>query len=222
MKMEMKKIIIILCLITAFCDLMSQEVISEAIEIEIQEDTLYFLKRTIVSDNETSYPDTSITRTLLGDSTAATNYLFVQGVEGQQQVSARMAQAFLTREKRAAFNELDDLYETIAGEQLTERIEDEYFGQYNATYRVRDIQGDSTFLVDLIRIGSNERYRFEHQETGERWAVLPRSRNNFQVNNFFGETRVFYWDRITRANNRKVFKTELFVEGGHRFIITKL
>lgn len=218
--------LILLCIcLSAF----SQEVLSETQTIELQRDTTaedtlayYYLKSVVTLDNGTEFPDTTITRQLLGDSTTATNYVFSRAVENQQYLAVRMSQAFLARQYRGEFNDYDALYDSIAVETLYERLEDEYYPLYNSRYRITDLEGDSTFFCIVVRVGAQERIRLEHEETGQRWAMLLRSRNNFQLNNFFGSTREFYWDRIPRSNGNRVYKSAAFVEGNHRFIITKL
>jgi hypothetical protein len=200
----------------------SQEVISETQSIEIQEDTLVFLRSVRITDNGTNYPDTAVTRNFLGDSIAAQIYLRNIAVEEQQFVAARMAVALEARARRSSFNSIDDLYSQIDSISLYERLENDYYPFFQGRYRINDIAADTSWTAVLVRVGAANRYRLEHEGTGERLAFLPRSRNNFQVNNLGGENVEFWFDRIPRNNGNKVYKSAAFIENNHKYIITKI
>ena len=229
---------ILLALIILPFSLLSQDIISEEKSISTEADTvivgsdtitpLYFLTTTLIVDNGTNFPDTIVSRNLFqngskpADSTEVARQLKTSAINGQNRISGQMARVFKRGQANTDFNDYRDLFLSVTSVELYTAIEDDFFNSYDGRYRVYDLIADSNFVANLIRVGVDDRYRLEHETTGQRWTVLPKSRKNFRLNQWNGLNYDLYWDEETRPDGKRIYQPTERVLGVPPLRIVKL
>lgn len=216
----MKHIIYIAALFFAM-PCVSQDLISRTTEIQAA-GGLFYLLDSARYDNGTPLPDLDVTRTLIGDTTQLMDYLVLQAEKEQNTISRSMAEAFKRGRANAIFNDYRVIYNQVTGQDIFVALERRLEDAYRGKYRVFDLVADSSFVAYIVRLGPHGRYRLEHETTGERWAVFPKSELNFQINNWQGENYDMYDDGITRKNGVRVFEPAARVEGAPPIRIVKI
>lgn len=190
---------------------------------------IYFRVERTTTENLTNYPNVSIDTILYqwgncpADSLQVLFQIRRDAEELQNRASGTMSNAFdRARRGHATFLQVRTTHNNFTGEDLYLYLEEEYWPQFQGTYRIVDVQAGTSVLADMIRIGADERYRLEVQDgepgAGTRYTVIPLSRTSFRINAWTpagGSAANFklYQDRGV-DNTRPVFRENGYIEGG--------
>jgi len=215
----MKSILFILLLFP--CLINGQDIISKTSTVIAFDGRFYLLDSTLL-DNGTNLPGLEVTRQLIGDTSQVAAYLKNKGTQEQNDLSEQMAKAFDRNQVNSNFNNYRSIYQQVTGEEMYIALEDELIDTYRGRYRVHDLVADSNFVANLVRVGPDNRYRLEHETTGQRWAILPKSERNFQINQWQGENYDMYDDGVLRRNVVRVYQPVGRIEGSPVIRIVKI
>jgi len=193
----MKQLLYILIFTLASLTAAGQDLISRTTEIQAA-GGVFYLVDSAAYDNGTAFPDVEVRKTLIGDTSRLLNYLVVEAEKEQRNIALKVAEAFKRGRANAVFNDYRSIYNQVAGKDIFTAMEDRFYDDYRGTYRVFDLAADSSFVASLVRLGADNRYRLEHETTGERWAVFPKSERNFLIAGWQGQNYDMYDDGITR------------------------
>lgn len=198
-----------------------QDIISRTSTI-ISFDGRFYLVDSVTIDNGTNLPGLDISRELIGDTSQVANFLQRKSQDEQNELAKDMAKSFSRAQANTTFNNYRAVYEQVAGQDLYIALEDELINTYRGRYRVFDLVADSSFTAKLVRVGPDNRYRLEHETTGQRWAILPKSGRNFQINNWNGSNYDMYDDGVLRKNVIRIYRDAATVTGSPVIRIVKI
>lgn len=225
----MKYLIALLFFVAAF-RAWGQEVISSTVEIEVSQDSFYYLKNTKVRDIGGPLNDTLTTRIYLGMEPEASGKIFNAAIEKEMFISAGIRRALVARdyqiqgetesiEIKASYTTLSGLYSDITGNTLADTTRENLRNWYGVTplagydtlktgvyYRLDDLAAnpDTSHVCEMISVG-NGTWRLRDTSTLQLWIVVPYSRDNFRINNFRGENYEMLWTREVFADNRRLY-----------------
>jgi hypothetical protein len=231
----MKKILLIIALIGFAFFGKAQETTVEVLDIVSQSvDTIFCKTDTLTTiylqvlktttENGTDYPDVSIDTTLIksgicpSDSLEVLRQISRDALEIQNRASHTMNLAF-ARAKRdqAVYQDVRTVYNNFSGSDLYISNENRFWSDYTGRYRIIDVQASTNVTAELIRVGASDRYRLEIEDgepgAGTRYAVIPLSRNSFQVNNWNGDNYKMYLDKGV-DNRNPVYREPGYLKGG--------
>lgn len=192
--------------------LSGQDIISRTTSILNSGGVFYLVDSTLL-DNGQPLPDLEVTRRLIGDTSQVAQYLKRQAMNVQEGIAKDVAEAMKRGRANTDFLSYRSIYNTVTGRELFQDIEAETYQDYAGTYRVFDLAADSNFVANLVRVGARRRFRLEHAQTGQQWAILPLTRENFRLMNWNGENIDLYYDREIRKNGFRVFEESRRVTG---------
>lgn len=183
---------------------------------------VFYLVDSTAYDNGQALPDLTVTRTLIGDTSQLAAYLKREAIELQNNIAKDMAAAMKRPRANTDFLAYRNIYNTVTGGELFQDIEEDLYQDFAGRYRVFDLAADSNFVATLVRVGAGNRFRLEHNQTGQRWTILPLSRENFRLMSWAGEDIDMYWDFEPRKNGFRVFEDARRVVGGAVVRIVKI
>ena len=207
----MKQILFFLLLLTSAVSY-SQEVVSDITTIEVLEDSLYYWKRVVITENGSPYPDTSINRDFIGSQEDALLIIERTAIQEQQRAAIVAAKSFDFRTSIGNFASLRTLYTSINGEELYASIGRRYRGIYEGEWIVWDQAGNSRWATLEIRPNGNYRLTTLSSRNGEpdgdQYTIRIRSKNNFTLVGFDGSN----WEMVrdVRPGRERSFRPEDF------------
>ena len=199
----------------------AQDVINRTTTIEAANGVFYLVDSTLF-DNGTPLPNLEVKRQLIGDTSAIARFLKDKAVAAQGALAKNIAESFNRGQVNSDFASLRSIYNQVTGGEMYTAIEEEFLDTYAGRYRVDDLQADTSFFANLIRVGADNRFRLEHEVTGERWGILPGSARNFRLQQWQGENYDMYWDGVPRKSGAIVYHTTAKIEGTPVIRIVKI
>ena len=198
-----------------------QEVISRARSI-LNAGGMFYVLDSVLYDNGQALPDLQVSRRLVGDTAQLARHIRGQSISIQEQIAKEVAEAMARNRANTDFLDYRAIYNQVTGREMFEDIEEELYQDYAGQYQVFDLAADSSFSARLVRFGPNNRFRLQHEQTGQRWTVLPLSRENFRLMGWNGEDIDLYWDREQRKGRIRIFQEPRRISGGPVVRIAKI
>lgn len=237
----MKYILSILFLFCSFW-VWSQEIISETKSIE-KIDSFYYLVSTTEIDNNTDYPDTIKTRSLLGDSLTAVNRVFSDAIEDQQKIAGAVRRAFDLQSSNSRWTDYNNLYGSITGADLDDAAEDVYKIDFLGSCRVsvpvslltetNVTEISTTDLATIIASGDSRvsfpgefyltgagNLRLRNLDTSSTWGCNTKGPRHFEVRQIVDDNYDFYFENKTSTRLR--FSTPIAITDRSSAIIINL
>ena len=215
----MKKVIILIAFLGFFTSVFAQDnIISESQTITVKDDSLYYLTKTIIIDNGTPFPDSSILNTFLGDSLQAVDAIYKIDRSAVNKWSGAIRKAFERDNYRRQHNNTAGLFFDVTGKTLRLENQERFFNQFEGRYRISVLEA-SPFIVNIVQIGSGA-LRMEREDNQTRYVFTPMNSQFFEV--IIGATTYRMHEAGTNVNGLTKYEEELKVTGTRQILITKL